>query len=106
MSAAEQIEAMLRNCGRLKGQRMIDVCVVNSRPIRGRVLARYRAQAARPVENDLENLKRLGCEVLATDLIRMASHGTAEKVRHNPTVLGAVAMELAQRGQRRKRVRE
>jgi uncharacterized cofD-like protein len=103
MSAADHVEAMLGHCGRLTGHRLIDVCVVNSRPIRGSVLARYRAQEARPVENDLENLKRLGCEVLATDLIRMASHGTAEKIRHNPTVLGAVAMELAERGQRRKR---
>ena len=103
MSAADHVAAITRHCGRLGSQRLIDVCVVNSRPIRGRALARYRAKAAQPVENDFEKLQALGCEVLATDLLRTSGDLFKEKIRHDPSVLGAVAMNLAQQGQRRKR---
>ena len=41
---------------------ILDVCVVNSRAIRGEVLDRYQANAARPVENDIENLESYGRE--------------------------------------------
>lgn len=103
MSAAEHVSAITRHCGRLGSRRLIDVCVVNSRPIRGRALARYRANAAQPVENDFKKLQSLGCEVLATDLLRTSGDLSKEKIRHDPSVLGTVAMNLAQQGQRRKR---
>ncbi|HEV8146432.1 MAG TPA: YvcK family protein [Bryobacteraceae bacterium] len=102
LSAAEHVAAITRHCGRLDSRRLIDVCVVNSRPIRGRALARYRANAAQPVENDFEKLQALGCEVLATDLLRTSGDLSKEKIRHDPSVLGAVAINLAQQGQRRK----
>jgi hypothetical protein len=76
--------------------------VVNSHPIRGKVLDRYQANAARPVENDLENLERMDVKVLAADLLRMAGNRMQEKIRHDSSVIGAIAFELAQKGQKRK----
>ena len=81
---------------------ILDVCVVNTRPIRGKVLDRYQANAARPVENDFENLERLGLKVIATDLLRMSGIRKQEKIRHDSSVIGAIAFELAQKGHRRK----
>ncbi len=99
--ASDHAEAVLRHCGRARP--VIDVCVVNTAPLPGRVVHRYRAQSAQPVENDLENLTALGLDVLATDLLRMPRAPSGEKIRHDPGVTGAVALELAQQGRRRKR---
>ncbi|SRR5258706_6735440 len=103
MTASEHVAAMASHSGSLGKARLIDVCVVNSRPIRGRALARYRANAAQPVENDLEKLQAQGLEVLATDLLRTSGDLSNEKIRHDSSVLGAVAINLAQQGQKRKR---
>jgi len=81
---------------------IVDVCVVNSHPIRGKALDRYRANAARPVENDMENLERMGMTVMTADLVRMSGKRVPEKIRHDSSVIGAIAFELAQKGQRRK----
>jgi uncharacterized cofD-like protein len=86
-------------------KKVIDVCVVNNRPIRGSVLRRYAEQAAKPVINDLEELARLEVEVLATDLLRMTSGRGTSTIRHDPGALAAVAIELAQRGSKKKRKR-
>jgi uncharacterized cofD-like protein len=51
-SASDHVAAIHRNCG----LPLIDVCVINTQPVAGRALVRYRANAARPVENDLANL--------------------------------------------------
>ena len=99
--ASDHVEAILRHARR---RAVLDTCVVNTRPIGGRVLDRYQAQAARPIENDLENLERMGLKVIATDLLRMAGTNPNAKIRHDPGVIGAIAVELAQEG-RRKRTR-
>src|ERR1700733_11698353 len=81
---------------------IVDVCVVNSHPIRGKVLDRYQARAARPVENDLENLENMGLKVISTDLVRMSPNRMQEKIRHDSSVIGAIAFELAYKGHKRK----
>jgi uncharacterized cofD-like protein len=81
---------------------IVDVCVVNSHPIRGKVLDRYQANAARPVENDLENLENMGLKVISTDLVRMSGPRMKEKIRHDSSVIGAIAFELAYKGHKRK----
>jgi uncharacterized cofD-like protein len=96
--ASDHVEAIHRHCG----GPLIDVCVVNSRKIRGKLLHRYQARAARPVENDIENLERMGIAVLQTDLLRTSGRSAPEKVRHDPAMLGAVAIEQAQQGRRAK----
>ena len=96
--ASDHVEAIHRHCG----GPLIEVCVVNNHKISGKTLHRYQERAARPVENDIENLKRMGLTVLQTDLLRMSGRRAPEKIRHDPAVLGAVAVELAQQGRRAK----
>lgn len=96
--ASDHVAALLKHAGQsLKGRRLIDVCVLNSRRIGGPALDRYQARAARPVENDIENLERMGMKVMATDLVRMQGD-RADKIRHDQSVIGAVVLELAQKG--------
>jgi hypothetical protein len=76
--------------------------VVNTRAIRGKVLDRYQANAARPVENDIENLEHMGLKVIAADLLRMRGNRMQEKIRHDSGVISAIAFELARKGHKRK----
>jgi uncharacterized cofD-like protein len=100
--ASDHAEALLRHCGRVRGK-LIDVCVVNTRPFSVRALAGYRARDAQPVEADLDTLKRMGVQVLAADLLRMSSRRVTEKIRHDSGAVAAVAIELAQQGRRARR---
>jgi uncharacterized cofD-like protein len=100
--ASDHVAALLRHAGRAYSRSLIDVVVINNRPIAGKALARYQAQAARPVENDVENLERMGLRVIATDLVRMASVQAQGKIRHDPGVIGAMALELALQGRHAK----
>ena len=92
--ASDHVEAIHRHSERS----ILDVCVVNTRAMRGKVLDRYQANAARPVENDIENLERLGVKVIAADLLRMSGKRVQEKIRHDSSVIGAIAFELARKG--------
>jgi uncharacterized cofD-like protein len=85
---------------------IIDVCVVNTHLIRGKVLHRYQANAAQPIENDFDNLERMGVLVHAADLLRTSGEQSREKIRHDPEVIGAIALELARAGRARKRKRK
>jgi uncharacterized cofD-like protein len=96
--ASDHVAAIQRHCSRP----VIEVCVVNTGRIRGGILQRYERRAAEVIENDLENLRALGVEVLATDLVRLAGARSAAKIRHDSGAIAAVAFELAQRGRRRK----
>ena len=95
--ASDHVAALLRHGGR-SARRLIDVVVVNSGHIAGKTLDRYRAQAARQVENDIKRIEQLGLRVIETDLVRMAGLRTHPKIRHDPGTLGAVAIELAEHG--------
>src|SRR5579862_1032302 len=100
--ASDHVEALLRHAGRANSRSLVDVCVVNTRPIAGRILARYQKHAARPVENDIENLERMGLRVISADLLRMSGQTNQKKIRHDQTVVGAIVLELAQQGRRAK----
>jgi uncharacterized cofD-like protein len=96
--ASDHVTAILRHAGRPYTRSLLDVCVVNTRPIRGRALDRYQEQTARPIENDTEELSRLGLQVLGVDLLRKSGVQPHEKIRHDQGALGAVVLELAQEG--------
>jgi uncharacterized cofD-like protein len=96
--ASDHVEAIYRHTKRP----ILDACVVNTRAIRGKVLDRYQASAARPVENDIENLERMGLKVIEADLLRMSGTRTQEKIRHDSSVIGAIAFDLARKGHKRK----
>jgi uncharacterized cofD-like protein len=100
--ASDHVAAIHRHMKR----RVLDVCVVNSHAIRGKVLDRYQANAARPVENDIQNLERMGLKVIAADLLRISGDRVQEKIRHDSSVIGAIAFELARKGHKRKQKRK
>jgi uncharacterized cofD-like protein len=91
-SAADHIAAMEEHAGR----HFIDCAVTNTRPIGPEMLSRYEQEFARPVENDVARLERMGLKVLGRDLLREAG-----KVRHSPEALAAVVVELAGLSRRR-----
>ena len=96
-SASDHMGALLRHAGR-HGPRLMDVCVVNSGSILQKALERYRAQEARPVENDVSKLEALGVKVVAADLVRMAGRRVQNVIRHDPGATSAVAIQLARQG--------
>lgn len=98
--ASDHVEAVLRHAGRAWRRSLIDICVVNTRSITGKILGRYQAQAARPVEADTKNLEKLGLRVIGLDLLRMGGSRAQDKIRHDQGVIGAIAFELAEKGRR------
>ena len=78
-------------------RRFLDYAVVNIRPITSAVKKRYAREAAKPVENDIDTILKMGVKVLAGSL---AQRG--EKVRHESLTAAAVVMKLAQEGRRRR----
>jgi uncharacterized cofD-like protein len=102
--ASDHITALLRHGGRRK-RSLVDICVLNTRSISRDALKRYRAQDAQPVENDTANLRRMGLNVVETDLLRMMASQVGKKIRHDPGALAAVAMELAQEGRQNRKGR-
>lgn len=99
--ASDHLAAVLRHAGK-RARPIIDVMVVNSGHIAVKTLDRYRAKAARQVENDIASVQAMGIQVIETDLVRMAGLRPQHKIRHDPGALGAVAIELAQQARRSK----
>ena len=100
--ASHHLAAVLRHCGRARG-RLMDACVINTRPFSENVLKHYREQAAQPVENDIDAIERMGVKVVAVDLLRMNDRAARGKIRHDSSSIAAVAIELAQKGRRLRR---
>jgi uncharacterized cofD-like protein len=99
LRASDHLRALLDHCPRQR-RTLIDVCVVNTQPVSGKALDRYRARAAKPVEVDFSNLELMGVRVLGSDLIRLAgrtirNRGDQSKIRHDSGTLGAITISLA-----------
>ncbi len=92
MSASDHVAAVLKYFSRP----LVDYAVVNTASIEKRLLARYASHRALQVENDLDRLKSLGVGVVALPLL-----ARGEKVRHDPTLIARIAVELAKKGRRR-----
>lgn len=91
--ASDHVKAILDHCR----APVIDICVLNTGTIRGKVLENYRRQAAKVVENDVDELRKLGMEVHEADLVRLHGLHAAAKIRHDSNSIAAVAVELARR---------
>jgi uncharacterized cofD-like protein len=90
--ASDHIRAIERHAG----GKLLDYCVVNTRPIPPAMQKRYARQAALPVENDLDALSKMGLKVVTGDLAQLTG-----VVRHDPAATAAVVVKLAQEGRRR-----
>jgi uncharacterized cofD-like protein len=95
--ACDHVRSILQHAPKLK----LDYAILNSRPIRPALRARYARQAAKPVENDADKIRKLGIEIVMCDLLE-----ESEKVRHSPAVIAGVALGLAHEGRRRRTQRE
>jgi uncharacterized cofD-like protein len=91
--ASDHIRALHRHAGK----KFLDYAVVNIRPITSAVKKRYAREEAKPVENDIDAILRMGVKVVAGNLARRG-----EKVRHDSVATAAVVMKLAQESRRRK----
>lgn len=92
-SAADHV-AVIHKHARSK---LLDYAVVNSRPVSEPLRRRYARQRARPVENDLDRLSRMGLSVITRDLLQ-----ESDRVRHDPAAMAAVVLELAQQSRQRR----
>ena len=95
--ASDHVRSILQHAPKLE----LDYAILNSRPIRPALRARYARQAAKPVENDADAIRALGIEIVFSDLLE-----EDEKVRHNPAIIAGVAVGLAREGRLRRRAQD
>ncbi len=86
-SASQHVEALFRHAGR----RVFDTVLVNTGTASQTLRDRYLEQEAEPVLQDADALEDMGMCVIAHDLL-----GQSEKIRHQPDILAAVLVDLAQ----------
>jgi uncharacterized cofD-like protein len=91
-SASDHVRSIHKHA---KGK-LLDHAVINIRPITSAMKKRYARQAALPVENDINELFKMGLKVMAGNLAR---HG--ETLKHDPDATAAVAVKLAAENRRR-----
>jgi uncharacterized cofD-like protein len=91
-SASQHVKAIHTHSQR----KLLDCIVVNTAPIRPELRKRYARAHVRPVENDFENLRRLGLKIVTADLLCDSGVGK-KKIRHDPAVLADVVIDLASR---------
>src|SRR5260370_38961252 len=89
-------------CDRIQGMRehagdgRVEYGVVNTGLIRSALRKKYARQQVEPVEVDLEALADMGLEVVASNLLLESA-----KIRHNPDLVAAMAVQLAREGRLR-----
>lgn len=75
---------------------LVDTVVVNSAAIPAQLKRKYAREKVKPVENDLENINKLGAKIVTAELVCDSSLGR-EKIRHDPRALAEVVVDLASR---------
>lgn len=91
-SASAHLRAIQEHAKR----QLVDTVVVNAATIAPSLKRKYAREKVKPVENDLENLNKMGVRVVTADLIFDSSIGK-KKIRHDPSALAAVVVDLASR---------
>ena len=69
---------------------ILQLCVVNTRPVPPEALERYRKEHAFPVEPDVEEIRRLGYQAVSDEVISVQDY-----VRHDPEKLAKLIIQLA-----------
>ena len=91
-SASQHLRAIQEHAQR----GLVDAVVVNSATIAPDLKRRYATEKVKPVENDLENISKLGVKIVTADLVCDASLAQ-DKIRHDPAALATVVVDLASR---------
>ena len=91
-SASAHLQALHAHAG----LDLIDCVVLNSAPISPSLRRKYAREQVKPVENDIENLVRLGVKVVTADLVSNVTFAR-NAIRHDPEALAKVVVDLASR---------
>jgi uncharacterized cofD-like protein len=92
-SAVDHVRAILKH----SREDLLDCVVVNTRLISVALRRRYARQSAQPVENDIDQLQKMGLTVIAAGLAEQKLN-----VRHDPEILARTVVDLATEGRRRR----
>ena len=84
-SAYDHIKAVYEHIG----DKIFDYIIINKNGSRKELLDKYADEGAYPVENDIDNLRKLNIEVVEGHLIQ-----TSDYIRHDPHKLAEVLLEL------------
>ena len=74
---------------------IVQVCIVNTKPVPPDLLERYRKEEAFPVEADIEQIRLLGYQVMAGEVISIENY-----VRHDADKLARMIIDLTLGGRR------
>jgi uncharacterized cofD-like protein len=91
--ASDHVRSIIHHAPKLQ----LDYAILNSRPIRPALRVRYARQSAKPVENDCDAIRKMGIEIVLSDLLE-----ENEKVRHSPALIAGIVLGLAREGRRRR----
>jgi len=69
---------------------VLQVCLVNTKPVPPDLLEKYRQEQAVPVEPDVERIRELGYQAVAAEVINAHDY-----VRHDPDKLARLVIQLA-----------
>jgi uncharacterized cofD-like protein len=83
-SVADHVRAIYEHAGK----RLFDYAIVNRAPVSPRLLRRYRAEGAEPVEPSIEELEWMGLECIQANLLQQDG-----VVRHDQTALAELLLE-------------
>ena len=81
------------------GGRILDYAIISTSKVSSALRKRYAEMDSAPILNDAGLISSMGIEIIEADLLMKGP-----KVRHNPTALARVAVDLAIRGQRMRRL--
>lgn len=84
-SASDHVKAIIDHANR----EVMDACLINNAQAPAEALERYREEESYPVEPDVENIRRMGYKVVATDLL-----GITDYVRHDSKKLNKALIQL------------
>ena len=91
-SASQHVQAIHEHGGRA----LINCVVLNTGTIPSALKRKYARAHVKAVENDFENLARMGVKVIAGDLVGDATL-VGNKVRHNSEAITEIVIDLASR---------
>jgi len=94
-TASDHIRAIHKHAG----GPLLDYAVVNVAPVRPSARKRYARAQALPVTNDLDEIAKMGIQVITEKLLLQP----AAIVRHDPEQTAAVVVRLAQEARRRRK---
>jgi len=83
-SVADHVRAIYEHTG----SQIFDFVIINQKPVPARLLRKYRAQAAEPVEPSLDQLKRIGIRYITGDLLHQN-----KVLRHDQSKLARLLLQ-------------